>query len=60
MMRLEQAVQRCFDRCNLAADAESLDVWGMMMRYKAIRELPAGQQEEIYDEITAGLFGRRW
>lgn len=53
MMTLEKAIQRCFDRCNLIGD--SCDVWGMMMQYKSIRELPEAEQDQIYDDLVHGL-----
>jgi len=58
MYSLEKAVQRCYDRCNL--DGESVDVWGKMMQYKAIRELSDDEQERIYFDIVAGLGFADW
>lgn len=55
MLKLEQAVQRCFDRCNLIG--ESVDIWQEMYKYKAIRMQPEKAQEEIYADISTGLFG---
>ena len=55
MLKLEQAVQRCFDRCNLIG--ESVDIWQEMYKYKAIRMQPEIVQEEIYADISTGLFG---
>lgn len=57
--KVEAAVDRLFDRINLMADPESVEVWSMMMRIKAIRELPYDQQEAVYDDITNRL-GFRW
>lgn len=57
--KVEAAVDRLFDRINLMADPESVEVWSMMMRVKAIRDLPYDQQEEVYDDITSRL-GFRW
>ena len=53
--KVEAAVDRLFDRINLMADPESVEVWSMMMRIKAIRELPYDQQEAVYDDITSRL-----
>lgn len=52
-MKLEKAIQRCFDRCNLIG--YDCDVWGMMMQYKAIRELPEAKQDQIYDDLVHDL-----
>lgn len=53
MMPLQKAVDRCFDLCNLIGS--DCDVWGQMMRYKAIRELPEDQQEQVYDWLVHDL-----
>lgn len=53
MMPLQKAIDRCFDRCNLIGS--DCDVWGQMMRYKAIRELPEDQQEQVYDWLVHDL-----
>lgn len=55
MLKLEQAVQRCFDRCNLIG--ESVDIWHEMQKFKAIAMQPDDVQEEIYTDISTGLFG---
>lgn len=52
-MKLEKAVQRCFDRCNLIG--EDCDVIKIMYQYKAIRELDQEQFDAVYDEIVEGL-----
>ena len=52
-MKLEKAIQRCFDRCNLAG--EECDIYYCMYQYKAIRELPEEQFEAVYEEIAEGL-----
>lgn len=50
---LNEAIQRAFDRCNL--EGEDTDIWNMMFKYKAIRDLPEEEQEEIYNDIAFGL-----
>lgn len=52
-MKLEKAIQRAFDRCNLIGI--DCDVYEILYQYKAIRELPEEQVDEIYDEIVKGL-----
>lgn len=52
-MKLEKAIQRAFDRCNLIGI--DCDVYAVLYSYKAIRELPAEQIDAIYDEIVASL-----
>ena len=50
---LQKAIDRCFDRCNLIGI--NCDVYEQMMRYKAIRELPEKEQDQIYDNLVRGL-----
>lgn len=53
MMQLETAKQKAFDRCNLIG--EECDIYAVLYRYKAIRELPDEQIDKIYDEIAEKL-----
>ena len=53
MMKLEQAKQRCFDRANL--EGESVDLYGLMYRYKAIASLPESEFDAVYDELSERL-----
>lgn len=58
-MRLETAIQKAFDKANLIG--ESVDLDGVLLGYKAIRNLyytEPEKYEEIYEEISQGLFGR--
>ena len=58
---LDRALERAFNRCNL--EGENCDVWGVLMRYKAIRELPEAEIDKIYDQIVTGLGfkgGKSW
>ena len=58
-MTLEKATQRAFDKANLIG--ESVDLDGVLMGYKVIRELyydSPEKYEEIYEQISRGLFGR--
>lgn len=52
-MTLEQAKQKAFDRCNLIG--EDCDIYSVLYRYKAIRDLPDEQIDEIYDEMAENL-----
>lgn len=52
-MKLEKAIQRAFDRCNLIGI--DCDVYAILYQYKAIRELPQEQVDEIYDTIVQQL-----
>lgn len=56
-MKLETAIERCIDRCNLIGD--DCDVIKIMYQYKAIRELPEEEFDKVYDHITAVL-GFTW
>ena len=55
MSSLEKAIQKCFDRCNLDPDGESMDIYKHMYRYKAIRELPDEEFDKVYDELSRRL-----
>ena len=52
-MKLEKAIDRAFDTCNLSG--ENADVYAVMYRYKAIRELPEEQFEKVYEDICRRL-----
>jgi hypothetical protein len=52
-MKYSNAVERCFDRCNLIG--EDVDIWAQMMRYKALREASEAMQEEAYISIATRL-----
>lgn len=52
-MKLETAIERCFDRCNLAG--MDCDIIKFMYQYKAIRELPDAEFDKVYDEIAERL-----
>ncbi len=57
-MKLEKAIEKCFDRCNLAG--MDCDIIHFMYQYKAIRELPPEEFDRVYDELATGLgFMRR-
>ena len=56
-MKLEKAIERCFDKCNLIGS--DCDVVAVMYQYKAIRELPQEQFDAIYDELVERL-GFTW
>lgn len=53
MMTLEQAKQRAFDRCNLIEG--DCEIYAVLYRYKAIRDLPDEEIDKIYDEIAEKL-----
>lgn len=52
-MKLKNAIERAFDRCNLIG--EECDIYGVLYSYKAIRELPQDQIDKIYEDIAARL-----
>ena len=57
-MKLEKAIERCFDRCNLAGT--DCDIIYFMYQYKAIRDLPPQEFDRVYDQLATGLgFMRR-
>jgi len=53
MMKLEKAIQRAFDRCNL--EGEDCDIYSILYQYKAIRELPEEKIDEIYEDMAINL-----
>lgn len=53
MITLERAKQRAFDRCNLIG--ENVEIYAVILQYKAIRELPDDEISKIYDEIAEKL-----
>ena len=52
-MKLDKAIQRAFDRCNL--EGENCDIYKILYQYKVIRELPEEKIDEIYDDLTVRL-----
>lgn len=52
-MKLEKAIEKCFERCNLIGD--DCDVIKVMFQYKAIRELTEEEFDNVYDEIVERL-----
>ena len=50
---IERAFDRAFDRANLAG--EGVDLYKIIYSYKALRELPDEEIEEIYDNMAKGL-----
>lgn len=52
-MKLEKAIERAFDRCNLIG--EDCDIYEVLYSYKAIRELPADEIDKIYIDIAERL-----
>ena len=51
---LDRALERAFDRCNLE-DGKNCDIYAVLYRYKAIRELPEAEIDRIYDQFAKGL-----
>lgn len=56
-MTLEQAIEKAFDKCNLQGD--EVNIYSVMYRYKAIRELPEEDFEKVYDTLAERL-GFTW
>lgn len=54
-MKLETAIEKCFDRCNLDPDGEGMDIYKHMYKYKAIRELPDDKFEKVYEDLSERL-----
>lgn len=52
-MKLDKAIDKCIDRCNLIGD--NCDVIAVMYKYKAIRELPEKEFDNVYDRIVQAL-----
>ena len=52
-MKLEKAIERAFDRCNLIG--EDCNIYEVLYSYKAIRELPEAEIERIYENFVKGL-----
>ena len=52
-MKLEKAIERAFDRCNLIG--EDCDIYSVLYSYKAIRELPEIEIDAIYENFAKGL-----
>lgn len=53
MTKLERAIQRAFDKCNLIG--ETVDIYEVLYSYKAIAQLPDEEIDKIYDTIAEGL-----
>lgn len=52
-MKLEKAIERTFDRCNLIG--ENVDIYEVLYSYKAIRELDPDKIDKIYEDIADRL-----
>ena len=52
-MKYLNAVERCFNRCNLIG--EGVDIFKEMMRYKVLREAPEAIQEATYISLAFRL-----
>ena len=52
-MKKEQAIERAFNRCNLIG--ENVDILSILYKYKAIRDLPDDEIDQIYDDIADRL-----
>lgn len=52
-MKLEKAIQRAFDRCNLIGD--NVDIYAVLYSYKAIAALDPAEIEKIYEDIADNL-----
>lgn len=55
---VEKAIQRIVDRITMYSNGESAAIDPMMCQYKVLRELPEGEYEAAYEEITRACFGR--
>lgn len=52
-MTKEQAIERAFNRCNMIG--ENVDILSILYKYKAIRDLPDDEIDQIYDDIADRL-----
>jgi hypothetical protein len=52
-MKLEKAIERAFDRCNLIG--VDCNIYEVLYSYKAIRELPQEDIDELYEQFAKGL-----
>ena len=59
MLSLENAIQRCFDRCNLDLEKDEDCIYKYMYQYKAIAALPDAEFDAVYDRISEWLGLRR-
>lgn len=50
MTSLDKAIQKASERITLMGD--NADIYEVLYRYKAIRQLPEEQIDEIYDQIA--------
>lgn len=57
-MSLSKAIQKAKDTCNLIG--KDVEIYSVMYRYKAIRELDDEAFEAVYDEIAEYLGFNRW
>lgn len=53
MMSKEKAIERAFDRCNLIGD--EVDILKVIYQYKALRDLPDKEIDQIYEDIADRL-----
>lgn len=54
MIKLEDAIEKCFQRCNKQNES-TCDVDYYMNMYRAIRELSSEEYEKVYYEICRRL-----
>lgn len=59
MLKLETAILRCFDRCNLDLEKDEDCIIKYMYQYKAIAELSPAEFDEVYENLTLSLGLRR-
>lgn len=53
MMKLETAIERAFNKCNLIG--ENVDIYEVLYSYKAIASLDPDEIDKIYDNIAKRL-----
>ena len=52
-MKKGEAIERAFRKANLIG--EGADLWAIIYSYKALRDLPDSELDEIYEELAARL-----
>ena len=57
MMTKAAAIERAFDRANLQAeiDGESVEIYRIMYQYKALRDLPDQEFDQVYEDLSRRL-----
>ena len=55
--KVDTAVEKAFNRMVQSENGDGLDVYEVIYRYKALRDLPQDDVEIIYDYLTERMWG---